>query len=279
MDHSVKAMTSPRILARLLNPHRFENDELEQLYQRYNCKLQHSSVAAVVGLFVLLTCVLAGLGLAYAEVATAQNVYHAAHCALFALLLGFLHTRFMQDAYLLWVCYVVLFFLATFCALSLPLYPTSATAKVAAEGTWQVVFVVFLAYAMMPLKSYVAAIFGFLLCGSHLAMSSVSATEFQDLRWQQLSANVIVFLCVNIVGIFVHNLMEHAQRRAFLDTRNCIAARLEMEDENEKLERLLLSVLPQHVAMEMKNDIISPVEGQFHKIYIQKHENVRHRFR
>ncbi|CAH1963719.1 unnamed protein product [Acanthoscelides obtectus] len=27
--------------------------------------------------------------------------------------------------------------------------------------------------------------------------------------------------------------------------------------------------------MEMKNDIISPVEGQFHKIYIQKHENVR----
>lgn len=109
----------------------------------------------------------------------------------------------------------------------------------------------------------------------------------------QLSANVVVFLCVNIVGVFMHNLMEHAQRKAFLDTRNCIAARLEMEDENEKLvssiwdkfleiagnlflqERLLLSVLPQHVAMEMKNDIISPVEGQFHKIYIQKHENVR----
>ncbi|XP_017782310.1 PREDICTED: Ca(2+)/calmodulin-responsive adenylate cyclase-like, partial [Nicrophorus vespilloides] len=89
-----------------------------------------------------------------------------------------------------------------------------------------------------------------------------------------ITANVIVFICVNTVGIFMHNLMEHAQRKAFLDTRNCIAARLEMEDENEKLERLLLSVLPQHVAMEMKNDIISPVEGQFHKIYIQKHENV-----
>ncbi|KAJ8971721.1 hypothetical protein NQ317_009068 [Molorchus minor] len=243
MDHSVKAMTSPRVLARILNPHRFENDELEQLYQRYICKLQHSSVAAVVALFVLLTFLLANLGLGYTGTATAQNVYHAAHCILFALLLGFLHTRFMQDAYLLWVCYVVLFFLATFCALALPLYPSSSAAKVAAEGTWQVVFVVFLAYAMMPLKVF--------------------------------SANVVVFLCVNIVGVFMHNLMEHAQRKAFLDTRNCIAARLEMEDENEKLERLLLSVLPQHVAMEMKNDIISPVEGQFHKIYIQKHENVR----
>ena len=68
--------------------------------------------------------------------------------------------------------------------------------------------------------------------------------------------------------------MENAQRRAFLDTRNCIAARLEIEDENEKLERLLLSVLPQHVAVEMKADLMAPVEGQFHKIYIQRHENV-----
>ncbi|XP_076265179.1 adenylate cyclase rutabaga isoform X5 [Rhynchophorus ferrugineus] len=274
MDHSVKAMTSPRVLARAINPHRFENDELEQLYQRYICKLQHSSVAAVVALFVLLTFLLANLGLVYSQTATIQNVYHAAHCILFALLLGFLHTRFMQDAYLLWVCYVVLFFLATFCALALPLYPSSTVTKVAAEGTWQVVFVVFLAYAMMPLKSWVAGMFGFLLCSAHVAVSSVFATDFPHLKWQQLSGNVIVFLCVNIVGIFMHNLMEHAQRKAFLDTRNCIAARLEMEDENEKLERLLLSVLPQHVAMEMKNDIISPVEGQFHKIYIQKHENV-----
>ena len=41
-------------------------------------------------------------------------------------------------------------------------------------------------------------------------------------------------------------------------------------------ERLLQSVLPEHVAREMKLDIMSPVEGQFHKIYIRKHENVRY---
>lgn len=191
MDHSVKVMSSPRILSRLLNPHRFENDELEQLYQRYICKLQHSSVAAVVALFVLLTFLLANLGFVYIQTATAQNVYHAAHCILFALLLAFLNTRFMQDAYLLWVCYVVLFFLGTFCALALPLYPTTSTgrvtAKVAAEGTWQVVFVVFLAYAMMPLKSWVAALFGFALCSAHVAVATVFATDFPHLMWQQVS--------------------------------------------------------------------------------------------
>lgn len=41
-------------------------------------------------------------------------------------------------------------------------------------------------------------------------------------------------------------------------------------------ERLLLSVLPRHVAMEMKADISAKKEDMmFHKIYIQKHDNVR----
>ncbi|XP_023721061.1 Ca(2+)/calmodulin-responsive adenylate cyclase isoform X3 [Cryptotermes secundus] len=286
MDHSVKAMNSHRKLAfsRLLNRHRFENDELESLYQRYIFKLQHSSVASVVALFVILTGILANLSLAYAQAPTAQNIYHSLHCLLFALLLAFLNTRLMQDAYLLWVCYAILFFCTTFCAVAMPLGPEDPTAggggmgvetrRVLAEGVWQVVFVVFLAYAMMPLKTWVAAVFGVFLPVVHVIVAAIFAKEFPSLTWQQATANVIVFVCVNVVGVFMHNLMEHAQRKAFLDTRNCIAARLEMEDENEKLERLLLSVLPQHVAMEMKADIISPVEGQFHKIYIQRHENV-----
>lgn len=52
---------------------------------------------------------------------------------------------------------------------------------------------------------------------------------------KQMVGNVVVFVCVNVVGALMHSLMETAQRRAFLDTRNCIAARLDMEDENEKL--------------------------------------------
>jgi len=278
MDHSVKAMQSHRKMAfsRLLNRHRFENDELESLYQRYIFKLQHSSVASVVAMFVLLTAVLANLSFAYTQAPTAQNVYHIAHCLLFALLLVFLNTKLMQDVYLLWVCYVILFFCSTFVAVSLPLGPVGGrgTPGVAADGVWQVLFVVFLAYAMMPLKTWVAVLFGLSLPVAHTAVASTLATEFPQLLWQQVTANVIVFVSANVVGVLLHTLMEHAQRRAFLDTRNCIAARLEMEDENEKLERLLLSVLPQHVAMEMKADIMSPVEGQFHKIYIQRHENV-----
>lgn len=197
MDHSVKAMNSHRklTLSRLLNRHRFENDELESLYQRYIFKLQHSSVVSVVGLFVLLTALLANLSFAYAQAPTAQNVYHAVHCLLFALLLAFLNTKLMQDAYLLWVCYAILFFCATFCVLALPLGDKLQTGdgplrvetrRVIAEGTWQIVFVVFLAYAMMPLKTWIAALFGFLLPVVHLIISGIVSNEFMHLNWQQV---------------------------------------------------------------------------------------------
>ncbi|KAJ7345883.1 hypothetical protein JRQ81_001833 [Phrynocephalus forsythii] len=61
-------------------------------------------------------------------------------------------------------------------------------------------------------------------------------------------ANILIFICTNIVGVCTHYPAE---------------------------ERLLLSVLPRHVAMEMKADINAKKEDMmFHKIYIQKHDNV-----
>lgn len=42
-----------------------------------------------------------------------------------------------------------------------------------------------------------------------------------------------------------------------------------------KQERLLMSLLPRNVAMEMKEDFLKPPERIFHKIYIQRHDNVR----
>ncbi|CAH1237752.1 ADCY5 [Branchiostoma lanceolatum] len=91
----------------------------------------------------------------------------------------------------------------------------------------------------------------------------------------QLVANAVVFVCANIAGVFTHYPAEVAQRQAFQETRGCIEARLITQKENQQQERLLLSVLPRHVAMEMKADIAVKREDiQFHKIYIQKHENV-----
>ncbi|KAG1697724.1 Adenylate cyclase type 5 [Nymphon striatum] len=91
----------------------------------------------------------------------------------------------------------------------------------------------------------------------------------------QILANFFLFCAVNVVGVFTQYPSDKARRKAFLETRQCIKSRLTLQRENQKQERLLLSVLPRHVALEMKADIAGkPKDTMFHKIYIQKYENV-----
>ncbi|ODM91481.1 Adenylate cyclase type 8 [Orchesella cincta] len=87
---------------------------------------------------------------------------------------------------------------------------------------------------------------------------------------------VVMIIFQNITGICILYPSERSQRKAFLETRSCVKARLAMQRENQQQERLLLSVLPRHVAVEMKADIAGNYsrDGMFHKIYIQIHENV-----
>ncbi|KAF9800587.1 hypothetical protein SFRURICE_015433 [Spodoptera frugiperda] len=257
MDHAVKAMSARGPLSRLVARRRFESAELEELYARYACKLQRTSVGSALALWALLAAALAAVDATRGWRRAPQVgvlTAHALLCSGLAWWCG--RAGVAPERRLPRACWLALAGGGVALAATLPAWNTGA----AAEGAAHVVWAVFAAYALLPVGAPVAAAFGILLPTAHTIASAL------------MVGNVVVFVCVNVVGALMHSLMETAQRRAFLDTRNCIAARLDMEDENEKLERLLLSVLPQHVAMEMKNDIISPVEGQFHKIYIQKHE-------
>lgn len=280
MDHSVKAMHRKAAFSRLLRGRRFENADLEQLYQRYTFKLQQSSIASVLGLLVTLNVTLASIDLAYRRGSPSLlGLLHLVHGLLFLGAFSFMALRRLEDTALLALCHGALALASTFSLLSMPWSVGDGfwqlRSGAPADGLWELLFVLFLAYTMLPVRTRVALLLGAALCAVHTlcAVFCAHVPPGQD-RTVQVAANVLVFICGHLVGVFVHSIMEHAQRKAFLDTRNCINARLHMEDENEKLERLLLSVLPQHVAMEMKEDIIAPRAGQFHKIYIQKHENV-----
>lgn len=57
----------------------------------------------------------------------------------------------------------------------------------------------------------------------------------------------MLFTSVNLSGLFVRILTERAQRKAFLQARNCIEERLRMEDENEKQVTALISDPQGHV--------------------------------
>ena len=58
-----------------------------------------------------------------------------------------------------------------------------------------------------------------------------------------MGGNAMLFLCTNIAGVLTHYPSEVAKRQAFMETRQCIEARLTTQRENQQQERLLLSVL------------------------------------
>uniref|UniRef100_A0A1A8P529 adenylate cyclase n=1 Tax=Nothobranchius rachovii TaxID=451742 RepID=A0A1A8P529_9TELE len=119
-----------------------------------------------------------------------------------------------------------------------------------------------------------AVITGVILSAIHVVISWM-LNGMDSFLWKQIVSNILIFSCTNIVGVCTHYPAEGSQRQAFQETRECIQARLHSQRENQQQERLLLSVLPRHVAMEMKADINAKQEDMmFHKIYIQKHDNV-----
>ncbi|XP_021322527.1 adenylate cyclase type 2 isoform X2 [Danio rerio] len=102
--------------------------------------------------------------------------------------------------------------------------------------------------------------------------------------WDQILANVIIFICGNVAGAYHKHLMELALKQTYQDTCNCIKSPIKLEFEKRQQERLLLSLLPAHIARVMKAEIIQRLQGpkfgqventnNFHNLYVQRHTNV-----
>lgn len=123
---------------------------------------------------------------------------------------------------------------------------------------------------------------------SSSAMDQVASNnnEQQPLEWLfkligLILAKCVIYVSINLVCLYTKYLIDLAQRNAFLETRRSIETRAKIERENEKQERLLLSLLPRFVALEIIKDIADEdnheklLRDQFHKIYIHSYSNVR----
>ncbi|KAG7463898.1 hypothetical protein MATL_G00181500 [Megalops atlanticus] len=249
---------------------KFQSEKLERLYQRYFFRLNQSSLTMLMAVLVLVCAVMLGFH-------CAGGSYHNSYVVVFSmailliLVLMILCNRngFHQDH--MWiVCYLVILVVLVVQVIGVLLVkPRSAS-----EGIWWTVFFIHIIYILLPVRMRAAVITGVILSAIHVA-TSWKLNEMDIFLWKQLVSNVLIFSCTNIVGVCTHYPAEGSQRQAFQETRECIQARLHSQRENQQQERLLLSVLPRHVAMEMKADINAKQEDMmFHKIYIQKHDNV-----
>ncbi|XP_039674252.1 adenylate cyclase type 5 [Perca fluviatilis] len=253
---------------------KFHSDKLERLYQRYFFRLNQSSLTMLMAVLVLVFTVMLGFhcssGSARPSI-TYVVVFSVAIFLTLVLMVVCNRNGFHQDH--MWiVCYVVILLVLVIQVVGVLLVqPRSAS-----EGIWWTVFFIHVIYTLLPVRMRAAVITGVILSAIHVAVSWM-LNGMDSVLWKQLVSNVLIFSCTNIVGVCTHYPAEGSQRQAFQETRECIQARLHSQRENQQQERLLLSVLPRHVAMEMKADINAKQEDMmFHKIYIQKHDNENH---
>lgn len=152
---------------------------------------------------------------------------------------------------------------------------------------WHTLIIIFVTYAMMPMALSWSFVCSLVTCVADLLLT-LSSAHLSNVAPQAplklvglLLTRAAIFVAVNLVCLYTKYLIDLAQRNAFLETRRSIETRAKIERENEKQERLLLSLLPRFVALEIIKDIADEdnheklLRDQFHKIYIHSYSNVR----
>ncbi|XP_058057684.1 adenylate cyclase type 3 [Anopheles bellator] len=102
----------------------------------------------------------------------------------------------------------------------------------------------------------------------------IGLAKKENYFWEQQVANVMLLVVATLIGLLCYFLAEAKQRRAFLEAKQGLEVKMLIEEQSAEQERLLLSVLPEHVAVKMRQDLGSTNSEQFKKIYMSRHENV-----
>ncbi|KAJ0182648.1 hypothetical protein K1T71_002017 [Dendrolimus kikuchii] len=100
-----------------------------------------------------------------------------------------------------------------------------------------------------------------------------------------VSSDVIYLLGVNLMGIYFRLMNEIVTRRSFLDRRACVESTLRLKFVKDQEERLMMSILPEHIVSKVRQDIRSMFLGlqthnlsytmrSFNQLYVEEHDNV-----
>uniref|UniRef100_A0A8C0G212 adenylate cyclase n=1 Tax=Bubo bubo TaxID=30461 RepID=A0A8C0G212_BUBBB len=178
--------------------------------------------------------------------------------------------------YVLWV----LILAQIFCYLGLNF---SRSPEASDTVGWQAFFV-FSFFITLPLRLAPIVLITAVSCGIHTLVLGVTvAQQRQDALdegalLRQILSNVAIYLCAITVGTMSYYMADRKHRKAFLEARQSLEVKLNLEEQSQQQERLMLSILPKHVADEMlkdmKKDPSQKEMQQFNTMYMYRHENV-----
>ncbi|XP_057689435.1 adenylate cyclase type 3 isoform X3 [Corythoichthys intestinalis] len=262
----------------------FAPESLENLYQTYFRRQRHETLlvlvvfAALFDSYVIVMCAVVYTGDKLASVLVA-SVGLLAEIILYLLCrYGVLPDRISRRVvpYALWVLIAA----QIFCYLGL----NFAHFHQASDTVGWQAFFSFSFFLTLPLRLTPIVLITAVTCGVHTLVLGVTIAQQQQEDIQgaalgrQLLANIVIYVCAITVGVMSYYMADRKHRKAFLEARQSLEVKLNLEEQSQQQERLLLSILPKHIADEMLQDMKKEPSQkemqQFNTMYMYRHENV-----
>ncbi|XP_062345572.1 adenylate cyclase type 3 [Cinclus cinclus] len=267
----------------------FSPESLEKLYQTYFRRQRHETLLVLVVFSALFDCYILGMCAAFSRMeklfpALAALLGLVAHGSLFLVLKSRLLPERFSQKFL--PCALWALMVAQLWGLLGLEFRRSFPEAVDAVG-WQAFFA-FSCFLTLPLRLARILLLTAASCGGHALLLGIAAAfqrgqqeeqeEDGGVVVRQLLSNVCVYLCALTVGSMSYVMADRKHRKAFLEARQSLEVKLNLEEQSQQQERLMLSILPKHVADEMLRDMKKDPRQkelqQFNTMYVHRHENV-----
>ncbi|XP_040352141.1 adenylate cyclase type 3 isoform X3 [Herpailurus yagouaroundi] len=262
----------------------FVPESLENLYQTYFKRQRHETLLVLVVFAALFDCyVVVMCAVVYSSDKLAPLVVAGMGLLLDILLFvlckkGLLPDRVTRKVvpYLLWLLITAQIF--SYLGLNF------ARAHAASDTVGWQTFFVFSFFITLPLSLSPIVVISVVSCVVHTLVLGVTVAQQQQdgLKGRHLLreilANVCLYLCAIMVGVMSYYMADRKHRKAFLEARQSLEVKMNLEEQSQQQENLMLSILPKHVADEMlkdmKKDESQKDQQQFNTMYMYRHENV-----
>ncbi|KAM6220600.1 adenylate cyclase type 3 isoform 1-T1 [Rhynchocyon petersi] len=262
----------------------FVPESLENLYQTYFKRQRHETLLVLVVFAALFDCyVVVMCAVVYSKDMLAPLIVAGIGLVLSIILFvlckkGLLPDRVTRKVvpYLLWLLITAQIF--SYLGLNF------AQAHAASDTVGWQAFFVFSFFITLPLSLSPIVILSVVSCVVHTLVLGVTVAQQQQDQLngiqllREILANIFLYLCAIIVGIMSYYMADRKHRKAFLEARQSLEVKMNLEEQSQQQENLMLSILPKHVADEMlkdmKKDESQKDQQQFNTMYMYRHENV-----
>ncbi|CAH2239534.1 jg21538 [Pararge aegeria aegeria] len=270
----------------------FYQKDLEGLYRKYDEKLRETLIYIYVSLLVLFSTVHIILVIAYTYNEQIQWPSTYLSMAMYILRIALPSLSFCKCVYKplkkrwFWIPILVTFVLTADLVMSdiavaifssfegmllRPAYSTTALLSV---------------YIFLPMRNnFLAIILGVLVSVVYTFVFAFFTYYENPNVGIVVACEVIYLIGVNLMGVYFRLMNEIVTRRSFLDRRACVESTLRLKFVKDQEERLMLSILPEHIVSRVRHDIRnmflnirSPSQSHtmrsFSQLYVEEHENV-----